>query len=109
MSFTQQVGQIADNYQNAGSLKNPVPVAPRTLVSAATRMDAVNERLGQLDAHLNAIADQLGVLRAAQAGASTDKMPPCGAVARLNDAADGAHYRLSEIEATLKSISGALG
>ena len=86
-------------------------MAPRTIASAASRMDAANERLSKARDHLSGIADQLGALRPVDVLKGTGEAPPVasGAVSRLNDSADQSHRLAGDIESLLSAISDALG
>jgi hypothetical protein len=90
-----------------GSLR--APEAPRTIASAASRMEGVNERLAKVSESLSIISGQLGTLSGVGVSAGDTKPAPCGAVGRLNDAADAAHRSLSEIEQLISGIGRSLG
>ena len=85
--------------------------APRTIASAVSRHDQVNERLGAINAQLAALSDVIGGPRptAGQNIARDNAPAPQSAVHRLNDSADTAHILISDIESLLNSISRALG
>lgn len=96
---------------NAGyqAAANTMPTAPRTIASAGSRLDDLHQRLCKAREHLTALADQLGALRAVSGAPSKAEPPTIGAVGRLNDSADAAHYQVSEIEELLGSIERVLG
>jgi hypothetical protein len=89
----------------------PAPPTPRTIISAASRIETLNLRLTKTVESLREISSQLGAItplsgvRESQDGATS----ACGAVHRLNDSADVAHDRLNEVDALLNSIMRALG
>jgi len=87
----------------------PTPV-PQTIASASARLDGVNERLDKIIQSLGAVSSQLGALTPVGASAgSKPQSSPSGAVGRLNDAADMAHDRLSEVEHLVGGLQRALG
>lgn len=100
----QQVGQIAN--QTTGSINQPP--APRTIASAQSRMDGLNERLMEVRNHLGGIADAIGGPRPAN-GEAKASLPSAGAVGRLNDAVEAGHCQVAEIHELLAAISRALG
>lgn len=84
---------------------------PRTLNSAAGRLEALNERLSKAVEGLAMIASQIGAMTPVN-GLSQGKnaqTTACGAVHRLNDAADDAHSKAGEIETYIASLQRALG
>jgi hypothetical protein len=94
-------------YQQQAGI-NAVVAPPRTIASAISRMEGLNERLAKVNSHLSGIANELGALR--QAGSNGIEKAPCvGAIGRLNDSADAAHSQLADIEDLLSAISTALG
>ena len=84
--------------------------APRTLASAASRLEAINERLAKNADALSMICQQIGAMTGLSAGTDGKSAPsPIGAVHRLNDLADDANTKLSTVEAYIASIQRALG
>jgi hypothetical protein len=84
---------------------------PRTIASAAGRIESLNERLGTVIEHLGSISAQIGAMTPVNGlnNAKNGQTAACGAVHRLNDAADEAHARLLEIENYIGGIARALG
>lgn len=92
------------------SVGTTVSAAPRTISSAGSRLDGLNERLNSARNTLDAIANQIGGPRPAQAGQIKGDTPPMpDAVSRLNGSADAAHQIMNDIEETLQAIGRALG
>lgn len=84
--------------------------APRTISSAAGRIDELNGRLVKLTESISMISSQLGALSPVAGGSPARDVPtPSGAVYRLNNSADQAHMTLSEIENLVNGIARALG
>lgn len=85
--------------------------APRTLSSAASRIESLNERLLKATEALSIISAQIGAISPVVGGNANAKNSPSpnGAVHRLNDSADFAHNQLAEVENLIASISRALG
>lgn len=103
---------FASNNANMGNSINQaaVPEAPRTLASAGSRMETVNERLSKAAEALQMICMQIGAMSPIGQGISAQGTSvPEGAVHRLNDLADDANARLSNIENYIASIQRALG
>ena len=94
-----------------GGITVPTPEAPRTIASASSRLEALNERLAKASEALSMVCSQIGALSALnQIGrGAADGSVAGGAVHRLNDAADEAHSRLLAIENYIASIQRALG
>lgn len=96
-----QVGQLG------GATQSPVP---RTISSAAGRIDALNERLSKAVEALAMVSSQIGAMTPVSGlSANAKNAAPGGAVHRLNDSADEAHAKLAEIENYIESIGRALG
>jgi hypothetical protein len=93
-----------------GSIQQGItaPPTPRTITSAASRIDILNERLSKTVEVLSQISSQLGAITPLSKEANGETSP-CGAVHRLNDSADRAHARLNEVDALLNSIMRTLG
>lgn len=84
--------------------------APRTLASAGSRMETVNERLAKAADALSMVCQQIGAMTGLSAGAEAKPAPtPIGAVHRLNELADDANVKLSTVENYIASIQRALG
>lgn len=84
--------------------------APRSIASAIGRIDGLNARLAKAREHLATLSDRIGGPRPTDGEAGGDpKVPPIGAVARLNDATEHAHSQMSDIENLLGSIGRAFG
>lgn len=100
----------AQSNYNTVSVGNTVAAAPRTISSAGSRMDSLNERLNTARNALDQIANQIGGPRPAQAGQIKGDTPPSSdAVSRLNGSADAAHSIMNDIEETLQAIGRSLG
>lgn len=82
---------------------------PRTIASAASRIDELNQRLSVSTEALGMIAAQLGALSGVGVPPLKDQTAASGAIHRLNDAADAAHLKLGEMEGLIAGISRALG
>ena len=96
-------------YQNQNSLKQQVE-APRTISSAASRIDGLNDRLLKTYEALAMISSQLGALTPVNGQSPVKDVPsPSGAVHRLNESADKAHGLIGDIENLIQGISRALG
>jgi hypothetical protein len=94
-------------YQGAQAGNAPVP---RTLNSAAGRLDALNERLSKAVEGLAMVSSQIGAMTPVNGqNNAKSQTSACGAVPRLNDAADEAHAKLGEIENYINSLQRALG
>jgi hypothetical protein len=110
MNQLQGAGQQTAGQQFTGA---EVAAQPRTIASAVGKLDQVNERLAAIHSQLEHFADQIGGPRPTPGGQivgnSTAVPPPQSAVHRLNDAAESAHMRISDIEQLLNSIGRALG
>lgn len=84
--------------------------APRTLASAAGRLDNLNDRLSKVTESLSQVASQIGSLTPVGVGGDPKTRPiDPGAVIRLNDAADDAHNKIAYIENLIAGIQRALG
>ncbi|OAF05448.1 hypothetical protein AYJ54_00650 [Bradyrhizobium centrolobii] len=111
----QAMNNAANAYQGAvlGAIGQANKVeAPRTLASAASRIETLNERLAKSIDALSMICSQIGAMSALnQIGGNPNeaKAVPGGAIHRLNDSADEAHAKLSAIEGYVVSIQRALG
>lgn len=100
------------NYSiGAVGLQTTAPQAPRTISSAISRVDGLNDRLSKIREELSNISDQIGGPRPVSDGTGKPSQAPpsISAVSRLNDSADYAHDYLTEIEGLLGSIGRALG
>jgi hypothetical protein len=96
--------------QTGGGTQNlQAAPTPRTITSAASRIDALNERLGKVVEGLSMVSSQLGALTPVAAGEKNTQPAASGAVHRLNDSADTAHARVCEIENLIGGITRALG
>lgn len=84
---------------------------PRTLTSAMSQMDNLNERLNEIRAQLCSLSDTIGGPRplATIAGNNAATPPETSVVGRLNDSAIAAHRQVDEISGLLASIGRALG
>ncbi|HEX5509847.1 MAG TPA: hypothetical protein VFX37_15205 [Pseudolabrys sp.] len=82
---------------------------PRTIASAISRLEQVNDRLGAFGERLAIIADQLGVLRAVGDDPKGAKPLASGAIERLNHGTEMAHEHLNAIDSLLGAIINALG
>lgn len=82
---------------------------PPTIASALGNIEGLNERLSQISQRLNGIADTIGGPRPVSDGAGNVGKSSAGIVDRLNEGADSAHRRASEIEELVASIGRALG
>ena len=91
----------------AGQIKGAEP--PRTLSSAASKLDSLNERLAKATESLSMIAGQIGALASIGVPASSNQPAANGAVGRLNESADSAHLKISEIEQLIAGIGRSLG
>lgn len=98
-------------FEQSAGLGNVKSVeAPRTISSAAGRIDELNGRLVKLTESAGMIASQIGALTPVSGdGRDTPEPTPSGAVYRLNNSADQAHRKLSEIENIVSAIARALG
>lgn len=85
--------------------------APRTLASAASRIESVNERLDKVTDALLMVCSQIGAMTAMNqlGGRDPSQTSASGAVHRLNDAADEAHTKILMLETYIASIQRALG
>jgi uncharacterized phage infection (PIP) family protein YhgE len=85
--------------------------APRTLNSAAGRLDTLNDRLSKAVEGLAMAASQIGAMTPVSGlnQSKNGQTSASGAVHRLNDSVDEAHAKLSEIENYIQSIGRALG
>lgn len=105
-----QQGQQSNLYQQQAAATNSInQPPPRTVASAISRMESLNERLTTASNGLGGIADMLGALRGVPGKDAVGKPAASGAISRLNDSADTAHSQLSDIEVLLAAISSALG
>lgn len=84
------------------------PPTPRTITSAISRMETLNERLGGLRVGMEKLADQIGGPRPAAEKQQPSAQDPT-VVGRLNDSAEYAHVQLNEIEGLMNGIARALG
>lgn len=93
-----------------GQIAGAQPIeAPRTLASAASRLDGLNGRLSKAIEQLAMISQQIGAMTPVAGKGGNTETAPMGAVHRLNDAADDAHAQITEIENLIGGISRALG
>lgn len=97
---------VHTNYPFAGE---PKAEPPKTLASAVSRLDGINEHLAKVAESLSQITSHLGVPVLVSGGANGKQATPGGMVHRLNDTAEDAHVRLTEIEALIAGIGRALG
>lgn len=97
--------------QALGGLNTVKQEPPRTLGSAASRMEALNERLSKASEALAMACNQIGAMTGlnGQIAGGNPNAPATGAVHRLNDLADDANAKVSTIEAYIASIQRALG
>lgn len=114
MQYNSGLSAQANAYQGAmlGGVggANQTAEPPRTLASAGSRLETVNERLAKATDALSTVCQQIGAMTGLNALSASDKAPtPIGAVHRLNDLGDEANSRLSTIEAYIASIQRALG
>jgi hypothetical protein len=115
MAYYQQgLNNAASPYDGAaiGGIESQEPrVTPRTIASASSRIDTLNERLLKAVEALGMISAQIGAMTPVSGlnNAKNGQTSPGGAVNRLNDSADEAHARISEIENYIQSIGRALG
>jgi hypothetical protein len=110
-AYANQASNAANQFGGAvGILQQGItaPPTPRTITSAASRIDILNERLLKTVEVLSQISSQLGAITPISKEANGETSP-CGAVHRLNDSADRAHARLNEVDALLNSIMRTLG
>lgn len=106
-SLGAQIKMAQQDYNNSiSAIQSASP--PKTLASALSRVEGLNERLMQNIQALDSIANALGALRC---GVKSSKVNPdsVGAVGRLNDVADAAHAHLADIDDLISGISRALG
>lgn len=105
MAMTNAINQ---GYASLGQTKVD---APRTLSSAAGRLETLNERLSQASEALSTVCAQIGAMSplGQVAVSSGNEAVPGGAVHRLNDLAEDANAKLSNIETFIASIQRALG
>lgn len=96
--------------QIGGQAANAAPT-PRTLSSASSRIDALNERLAKAAESLSMVSSQIGGLTPVPGAgnAKNSVTAASGAVHRLNDSADAAHSQISDIENLIAGIGRALG
>jgi len=100
--------QYAGQASGLGDLKGQE--APRTLASAAGRLDNLNDRLSKVTESLSQVASQIGSLIPVGIGGDPKSRPiDPGAVIRLNDAAEDAHNKIAYIESLIAGIQRALG
>lgn len=87
----------------------PVEV-PRTITSAISKVDGLNDRLAKVREQLTGLSDQIGGPRLTGDGSKNAERPPsAGVVGKLNDATESAHNYVGDIENLLGSIGRALG
>lgn len=85
-------------------------VAPaRTIATAISGLDKLNERLANIRAGLSHLCEAIGGPYPASGQIKGDRPPISGAVGRLNESTDAAHSILSEIEELLSTASRSLG
>jgi len=103
--------QMQANAYQGGLVGAQTAPVPRTLNSAAGRLDALNERLSKAVEGLAMVASQIGAMTPVNGlnQAKVRETAASGAVHRLNDSADEAHAKLSELENYIQSIGRALG
>jgi hypothetical protein len=101
--------QHAANGLNQAQMQQTAAPPPRTIASAMSRVDGLNERLIQMRGHLSNICEQIGGPYPASAAIGKERAASPGAVGRLNDSVDAAHDCVAEIESLLQSISRSLG
>lgn len=82
---------------------------PRTIASASSKIDLLNERLAKAIESLSMASSQIGALTNMEVSGSKDATSPGGAVHRLNDQAELAHERMNHIENLIAGIARALG
>jgi len=87
----------------------PKPIAPRTVLSAVSRMGDLNDRLSKLRDHLSAVAGQIGGPQPVGEAAKAQSLPAPGVVGQLNESADYAHDYVSQIEDIVAGIGRSLG
>lgn len=114
MDYAQNAAnQAYGNVGSVGQLKNVQDMPPRTISSAAARIDELNARLAKATESLSMISSQIGALSPVGGGGKLNTMngatEPSGAVYRLNNSADQAHVAISEIENLIGGIARALG
>lgn len=101
--------EYAANAINQYNAKAQSIEAPKTLSSAASRLEALNGRLAKIEEALSQASSQIGALTPVQGSDVNAKATPGGAVYRLNDLTDTAHERASSIENLIASIQRTLG
>lgn len=97
------------NQALTGSQQGTATPAPLTVASALARMEGLNERLADLRKHTAHIAEMIGGPRPVSGETKREQPPTSGAVGRLNEAADAAHWQANEIGEMLAAIHRALG
>jgi len=98
------------NYAQQAGLTVPGEIAaPRTIATALSSMDALNDRLSNIRSVINQLCMTIGGPYPASSDAGQKAQQSSGAVGRLNDSAGAAHETLSEIERLLSSIAHSLG
>jgi len=94
--------------QNQGRNALNTPVAP-TLSSAISKIDGINNRLGEAIKQLQSIHDQIGGPRGVGDDSAKGAPEQSGVVHRLNGSADRAHTQLGELEGLISLIARSLG
>ena len=101
---------INTGYQAGIAQNQALNSVPRTITSAISRVDGLNERLSEVIKGLTSLSDQIGGPRPiAGASAGEPKVQSPAVVDRLNDSAEYAHVQLSTIDSLLASIARSLG
>lgn len=114
LGFFMGVNDMAISYgttetANANYSSGLQPETPRTIASAASRIDGLSDRLVKMRAQLEVLSEVIGGPRPANGIGGAKDRPPSGVVQRLNDGAENAHGILDDIEGLLSGISRALG
>jgi hypothetical protein len=104
-------GQLGGTAIGGGALGLQQVEPPRTIASAASRIDGLNERLAKMRESLSMISAQIGAMSSVGVNVADKNgvVTPGGAVYRLNDATDAAHSQMTDIENLIDGIGRALG